>query len=151
MTAPAVSVRTQVRDAVMQALLDLRNQSTARVQDFDVSPKYLAVEECTKFPTYCVVATDERMEAQTLLEVTSTMTLLVVIYVKDTADPRAKLDAAIEDAYDTMIMLQTRLADRVWKMNLEDITTDEGAATSQPHAQAVLRWNLHHRRRSTAV
>lgn len=148
---PAVSIRTQARDAVMEALLNQRNQSTARVQDFDVSPKYLAVEECTKFPTYCVVATDERVEAQTLHETTNTMTLLIVIYVKDMADPRAKLDASIEDAYDTMIGLQARMADRIWKMTLDDITADEGAATSHPHAQAVLRWSLSHRRRSTAV
>lgn len=151
MSAPAISVRTQVRDAIMQALRDLQHQPSARVQDFDVSPKYLTCEECARFPTYCVVATDERPDRQTLMETDCTLTVLIVIYAKDTQDPRAKLDASIEDAYDTMILLQTRLADRVWKMTMEDLTSDEGAATSQPHAQAVLRWNLHHRRRATAV
>lgn len=148
---PAVSIRTQARDAVMDALLNQRNQSTARVQDFDVSPKYLGCDECTKFPTYCVIATDERMEAQTLRDRDSTLTLLIVIWAKDTQDPRAKLDASIEDAYDAMIGLQARIADRIWKLSLDDITADEGASTSHPHAQAVLRWSLSHRRRSTAV
>ncbi|MCS6289429.1 MAG: hypothetical protein H8K10_10675 [Nitrospira sp.] len=150
MSAPTVSVRTQVRDLFLQALLNLKNWPTVREPSFDVSPKYLEAGECKTFPTYCVVATDERIESQTLEHMSCTLTLLVVIYAKDDTDPRARLDAALEDAYEALLGVKARQPDTMWKLDLEDVTTDEGARSSHPYAQAQLRWSVRHRRR-TAV
>lgn len=151
MTAPSVSTRTIVRDAAIAALDLLRAQSTARVQTFDVSPRYLAAEECKRFPTYCVVVTDESPAPQTFEKDSCELTLLIVIYAKHDEDPRGYLDAAIEDVYEAMLLLQATLKDLVWKMKLTDLTADEAATTSHPHAQALQRWSLHHRRRATAA
>ena len=143
----STSVRTIIRDGVVQALTTLKQTQAARLPNFTISLTYDQVEDCKTFPTYCVVVTDEQVEAHSLTHMDCVSTLLTVLYVQDQKDPRAKLDAAIEDVYEAVMRWgQSNLAS-VWRMVCSEVTTDEGTRIAKPNAQAVLRWQLHYRRR----
>jgi hypothetical protein len=142
----STSVRTQVRDGIVEALQTLLRQGAARHRDFAVSLTYDTVEECTKWPTYCVIVTDETLTEQTLRHLGSELNVLTVLYVRDTKDPRAALDAAIEDVYEAVAGWCEQARGLIWKWRLAELSTDEGTRIAKPHAQAVLRWSLAHRR-----
>lgn len=141
-----MSIRTEIRDGLANALTALQRSQAARIKDFTVSLTYDLIEECTKFPTYCVVVTDEALTTQSMSQVDCTATVLTVLYVQDAKDPRAKLDLAIEDVYDAVRQWGQGQRNTVWNLTLDSIETDEGTRIAKPHAQAVLRWSLHHRR-----
>lgn len=150
MSTPTVSDRTIVRDAIMTALTNRQNQDGMRLKTFDVSPNFLTPEECTRAVTYCVVVTNETMQAFTQQQRDCAMTLLLILYVRDEQDVRAMLDKAIEDVYETMLLFQSAQS-AAWKLTLDELTTDEGTTVAKPHAQAVLRWSCHHGRAMRAA
>ena len=135
-----VSARTLVRDAVMGTLVGRQDTTGPRIPLYDVVPNFLASEECKRFPTYCVVVTDETPQAYTQEQREYQLTVVVVIWAKHERDVRAALDAAIEDVYDAMLQVQQSLMGIAWKLVLDGITTDDGATATKPHAQAVQRW-----------
>lgn len=141
-----VSTRTLVRDAVMGALSARRETVGPRLPVYDVVPNFLAIEECKRFPTYCVVVTDEIPQPFTQEQREYQLTVVVVCYARHESDVRAVLDAAIEDVYDTMLIVQRSLQGMAWKLVLESLTTDDGATATKPHAQAVQRWTCSHGR-----
>lgn len=145
------SPRTTLRNAILAAFNQRENTDAMRIQAYDVILNYLSEEQVTQAVTYCVVVTDEMPTTQTMQKDDCLMTALIVIYIKDTGDSRAKLDAAIEDAYETVLTVQGTLREIVWKLKLENITTDEGTTIARPYAQAVQRWSAHHRRAAVAV
>lgn len=151
MSIPPVSARTLVRDAVIATFEQRKGDDGVRVKAYDVSPNFLTVEECKRWPTYCVIVTDEAPSEFTQRQVDCTMTLTIVIYVKDDRDVRAALDAAIEDVYDTMLLAVARIGEAAWQLTLTELTTDDGTTIAKPHAQAIQRWHCHHGRATTAA
>lgn len=147
MSAP-VSIRTQVRDAFVAALESMAGSSSARLPGADILTAYSTVEEVKKFPSYCVVATDEAIELKSQMAADISMTILVVLYVKSDGDVRALLDAAIEDVWEALRGLQL-LKSVASQLQIESITTDEGTTVVKPYAQAVMRWTAQVRRAVT--
>jgi hypothetical protein len=145
------SHRTIARDAIVTCLEQLKAGGAARVKEFAVSLRYLTEQETSGKTTYCVVITDESGNPQTLERDSWDMTALIVLYAYDTRDPRARLDAAIEDVSEAVLQLAATLKDAIWKLKLTEITTDEGTTAAGPWAQAVTRWSLSHRRRAMAA
>lgn len=141
----AVSMRTQVRDAVVAALGHITDSPSARVPGAQIVTAFATTEELKKSPTYCVVVTNEDLTLLTQQAADSRMTVLVVVYVKSDGDLRAVLDAAIDDVWDTIRMAQS-LRPIVSHMQLDSIETDEGTTIAKPFAQAVMRWTAHTRR-----
>lgn len=149
MSTLARSNRTVLRDAVIAELTALKGRGQARVPSFGLSLNYLSADELKQDVTYCVVVTDEAPQAQTLGRRDCAMTLVVVLYVRDKDDLRAKLDAAIEDVYETLLLVQQRLTPGLWKMDLDEVTTDDNTTAAKDVAQAVQRWTCHHHRTTT--
>ena len=54
-----MSNRTIARDAIVSGLENLKRSESARVKDFEISPRYLTAEETNTKQTYCVIVTDE--------------------------------------------------------------------------------------------
>ncbi|MGL4296273.1 MAG: hypothetical protein ACRCTG_11195 [Aestuariivirga sp.] len=150
MSGLTTSHRTILRDAVVAELTALKGSGRARVPTFGLSTQFLSADEVKYDVTYCVVVTDEALQAQTLRDRDSVMTLVLVLYVRDKDDLRARLDAAIEDVYDAMLLVQHRLAPGLWKMALDELTTDDNTTAVKDLAQAVQRWSCHHHRQTTA-
>jgi hypothetical protein len=142
MIALATSPRTILRDACIEQLLARKNQSSARVKSFAVSPRYLTEQETKQANTYCVLVTDEQLQDFTHQTRDASVTLKLVLYAYDTSDSRALLDAMIEDAHDVVRGLrnQAELADQIWKITLDSITTDEATTAAGPWAQAICQW-----------
>ena len=140
------SDRTVVRDTIIEALQARLGTEGMRLDGYDVSPAYLSIEECKRFPTYCVIVTDETLHGFSQQQRECEMTVLVICYVKHERDVRMVLDAAIEDVYDTMLLVQGNLPGIAWMLKLEEIKADEGATATKPHAQAVHRWTCSHGR-----
>lgn len=145
-----VSNRTIIRDLVVDTFRKREGQDGMRLNAFDVSTNYLTPEECKRFPTYCVIVTNETPGPLTQAQRDCVMTLMIVIYAKHEKDVRADLDAAIEDAYDTLLLAQAG-SHGAWKWDLQDLSTDEGTTIAKPHAQAIQRWNCHHGRATRAA
>lgn len=141
----ALSMRTQVRDAVVSALGQIADSPSARVPGAQVLTQFCTVEELKKSPTYCVVVTNEDLTLQTQQAIDSKMTVLVVVYVRSESDLRATLDAAIDDVWDTLRVAQS-LRQLVSQLQLDSIETDEGTTIVKQFAQAVMRWTAHTRR-----
>lgn len=148
MSAPAVSTRTIIRDTVMQQLAVRKGQASVRVKAFAVSPRFLTEQETKQANTYCVVVTDEQMQGFTQAKRDASLTLKLVLYAYDTADPRAVLDAMIEDAHDIVMGLASHpdLQGLVWNIKPDSITTDEATTAAGPWAQALCRWTVQHSR-----
>ncbi len=141
----ALSMRTQVRDAVVSALRQIADSPSARVPGAQILTQFCTVEEVKKSPTYCVVVTNEDLTLQTQQAIDSRMTVLVVVYVRSEGDLRTTLDAAIDDVWDTLRVAQS-LRPLVSQLQLDSIETDEGTTIVKPFAQAVMRWTAHTRR-----
>lgn len=150
MSALAVSHRTVLRDAVIAALHAAKQTDRVRVKKFDVSTNYLNADELKQEVMYCVIVTDETPAAQTGQLDDCRLALTLVLYVRDQGDVRAVLDAAIEDVYETLLLVQASVQEAIWQMKLEQITTDENTTAAKPIAQAVQRWTCRHHRRATA-
>ena len=142
----AVSTRTLVRDAIVMALRVRLTDASMRRRPYDISLNYLSVQECQRFPTYCVVVTDESSGAHTLTAREFQMAVVIVIYVRDEGDVRGELDAAIEDVYETLLIVQRGLGTVGWKVVLDNLNSDEGTTVAKPYAQCVQRWICHHGR-----
>ena len=149
MSALAASNRTILRDAVVAELTALKGSGRARVPAFGLSTNFLNADEVKQDITYCVVVTDESIQAQTLMQRESAMTLVLVLYVREKDDLRAKLDAAIEDVYEALLLVQQRVKPDIWKMALDELTTDDNTTAAKDVAQAVQRWTCHHHRKTT--
>jgi hypothetical protein len=149
-TAP-MSHRTVVRNVVMETLTNRVGDVGMRLPQFDVAANYLSPEECKRFPTYCVVVTDETPAVFTLQQIDCALLVMLVLYVRHETDVRAMLDAAIEDVYDTMLLVEQSLIGTVWQMALTTLTTDESTTIAKPYAQAVQRWSCHHGRSPRAA
>ncbi len=150
MSVPGLSDRTVLRDAVVEMFRSREGKEGPRLKDYDVSLNFLTELECKRFPTYCVIVTDETMSAFTQQNRDCVMQLKIVIYAKDEGDVRAVLDAAIEDAYEVMLLVQASKPN-IWQVTIEEITTDEGTTVAKPHAQAIQRWGCHHGRAMRAA
>lgn len=149
MSVLATSNRTVLRDAVVAELTALKGSSRARVPAFAVSTNFLNADELKQDITYCVVVTDEAQQSQMLGARDASMTLVVVLYVRDKDDLRARLDAAIEDVYEALLLVQHRIKPGIWKMDLDEVTTDDNTTAVKDIAQAVQRWTCHHHRTTT--
>lgn len=150
MSAPAISHRTILRDAVVAALQAAKQTDRVRVKKYDVSTNYLNADELKQDVTYCAIVTDEAPAGQTMREDDCRLTLTLVLYVRDQPDVRAALDASIEDVYETLLLVQASVQETIWQMKLEQLTTDENTTAAKPIAQAVQRWTCRHHRRATA-
>lgn len=141
----AVSIRTQVRDAFVDALTTINRSPAARVPGAQVLTQYVTAEEVLKSPTYCVVVTNESINVISQMSADVTLTVLVVIYVKSDTDVRAVLDGAIDDVWDALRMGHILKSD-VSQLSVESIETDEATTAAKPFAQAVMRWTAFVRR-----
>lgn len=148
MTTLSTSPRTLIRDAIMSMLETRKNQALSRIQSFAVSPKFLSPPELTQSNTYCVIATDEAFQRSTHSVDESELTIKLVIYAKDTKDPRAPLDAMIEDARDAMTGLigHPDVRGVVSRVVPESIATNESTTDAEHLAQAVFVWTIQQRR-----
>lgn len=147
----STSTRTIVRDAIVAEFTAMKTAGQARVPEFDIRTRWLNEQETKQLSTYCIVATDETRAPQTQRHDNYDLTAVVVIYAHDAVDPRAKLDAMIEDAIGAVLQAARNLKEWVWKLVLDEITADEGTTAAGPWAQAVLRWTVSHRRTAFAV
>lgn len=150
MSTPAISTRTLVRDAVLSELAALKGTERARVKAFDLSSNFLNADEIRANVTYCVVVTDESLTAQTLQRAESALSLVLVLYVREQTDLRARLDAAIEDVYETLLLVRERLTGEVSHFHLTELTTDDNTTAVKGVAQAIQRWTCRHQRRALA-
>lgn len=152
MSTPTVSHRTAIRDAVLATFESRRGADGMRVKEFDVARYWLSVEQCQRFPTYCVIVTDEVPGEKTQRAVNFGLTLAVVIYVKDDHDPRRALDAAIEDVYETLLLVQDTIDEESsWQFSPQELSSDDGTSIAHPYALAVQRWQCEHRRPKIAA
>lgn len=144
MSAPAVSTRTIIRDTVMQVLESRKGQTVCRVKSFAVSPRFLTEQETKQANTYCVIVTDEDITVSRQSQRDISATVKLVLYAHDTKDPRAVLDAMIEDIYEVMLGSagHADLRDLVWQVMPETLTTDEATTAAGPWAQALWTWTL---------
>jgi hypothetical protein len=138
-------IRTQVRDVFVDALRTIDNLPTVRVKGAEIVTQYLNVDECRKYPTYGVIVTNEAVSHGAQMHADVTMTVLIVVYVRQERDARAMLDGAIEDIWEVLRSGQLVKA-VVPYLELESIDTDDGTTSAKPFAQAVLRWQAHVRR-----
>lgn len=150
MSALAISTRTLVRDAVLAELTALKQSERARVKQFGVSSNFLSADELKQDITYCVVVTDEAVTGQTLQQRDSVLTVVIVLYVREQTDLRAKLDAAIEDVYEALLLVRERLKHDVMQLQLTEVTTDDNTTAVKGVAQAIQRWTCRHQRRALA-
>lgn len=150
MSALTTSARTLVRDAVLAELTALKQSDRGRLKAFDLSSNFLSVDELKQNITYCVVVTDESMTGQTLAKRDSVLSLVIVLYVREQTDLRAKLDAAIEDVYEALLLVQERLKGDVSQFQLNELTTDDNTTAVKGVAQAIQRWTCRHQRRALA-
>lgn len=150
MSALAISARTLVRDAVLAELTTLKQSDRARVKAFAVSSNFLSADELKQDITYCVIVTDETLSGQTLAKRDSVLTVVVVLYVREQTDLRAKLDAAIEDVYEALLLVRERLKQDVSQFQLNEITTDDNTTAVKGVAQSIQRWTCRHQRRALA-
>jgi hypothetical protein len=146
----AVSTRTLVRDAVIRILTSRKKDAQVRVAEFAVSPRFLSEQETNQKHTYCVIITDEQVDTASSSQRARgfAITVKIVCYAYDQADPHAVLDAMIEDAAAAMGLLVTQpeLRGLVWHVVPESITTDEGTTAALPWGQAVCQWSARHAR-----
>lgn len=140
-----LSIRTQVRDAVVAALSTIAQSPTVRVPGGQVVTNFASEKELTKFPSYCVVVTDEAIDLKTQQAADVALTVLVVVYVRSEGDVRAMLDGAIEDVWDALRAGQLAKP-VVSQLTIDTIETDEGTTIVKPFAQAVMRWTAQVRR-----
>lgn len=150
MSALAISTRTLVRDAVLAELTALKQSERARVKAFAVASNFLSADELKQDVTYCVVVTDETLTGQTLEHRDSVLSLVLVLYVREQTDLRAKLDAAIEDVYEALLLVRERLKQDVSQFQLSELTTDDNTTAVKGVAQAIQRWTCRHQRRALA-
>lgn len=140
-----MSVRTVVRDAIVQEFEAMQTGQNGRVVDFDISTRWLIDTETKRKATYCVVVTEESRGSHSLHEDLYTMVGLIILYAHDTTDPRAKLDLMIEDAIDA-IRRGLRNVQGVTRAMIESIQTSEGSTAEGDWPQAVVRWQVQHPR-----
>jgi hypothetical protein len=140
------SVRTIIRDRIVEEFHIVKNSQSGQVQEFDIELRWLSPEETTRSSTYCVIVTDETRSGQTLEHDAYQLTGAVVLYAKDTSDARAKLDLMIEDAINVLRRAFQALKDTFQKAALETITTSEASTAEGDWPQAVIRWSGVHRR-----
>lgn len=141
-----LSTRTLVRDAIVKGFDNLKRAGTGRVKDFAISLRWLHEQDTLQSNTVCIVTTDETRSPQTLLQDTYDLQTTVVLYVNTPTDPRAVLDAMIEDAIETVTLVAPALKEWAWNFTLTEITTDDATKAAGPWAQALLRWAVSHRR-----
>lgn len=145
------SARTIVRDAILAAFVQAKQSGAVRMSDFATSLRWLTEQETTQKNTYSLIVTDEQRTPDTLSKDRYDMTAVVVIYAYDSRDPRAALDAMIEDAIDICLRAERTMQPLTMKMHLESIATDEGTTAAGPWAQAVLRWTVVHYRAASMI
>lgn len=145
------STRTLVRDALAKGFENLKRAGTGRVKDFAISLRWIHEQESIQSNTVCIVTTDETRTAQTLTHDAYDLQATVVLYVNDPTDPRAMLDAMIEDAIETVWLVAPSLKEWAWNFTLSEITTDDATKAAGPWAQALLRWAVSHRRMRATV
>ncbi len=152
MSTSPISHRTTIRDAVLAMFESRRGADGMRVKEFDMSRYWIGPDQCARFPTYCVLVTDEVPGEKTQRTVNFGLTLTVVIYAKDDHDPRRALDAAIEDVYETMLLVQDTIDEEIsWQFSLQELSSDDGTSIAHPYALAVQRWQCEHRRPKMAA
>jgi hypothetical protein len=144
MIALATSPRTILRDACILQLIARKNQASARVRSFAVSPRYLTEQETKQANTYCVIVTDEQTQGFSHATHDVSVTLKLVLYAHDAEDPRGTLDGMIEDAHDVVRGLrnQADVASQLWNIMPDTVTTDEATTAAGPWAQAVCVWTV---------
>ncbi len=140
-----LSIRTQVRDAIVAALQTIDATPTVRQPGAQILTHYAEVGEIKKSPTLCVIVTNEEVDVRVQMHAEVTLSILVVLYVRSETDVRAALDAAIEDVWEVLRSGQLVKA-VVSQLRLDSIDTDEGTTSAKPFAQAVMRWSAQIRR-----
>jgi hypothetical protein len=143
-STPSISVRTTLRDTVMEVLLALKGQSVVRVKSFAVSNRFLVEQETKQANTYCVIVTDEEPGSMTQRSRDFRATLKIIAYAYDTKDPHSVLDAMIEDLYESMagIGRHPDLVHVIQQVTVEGLTTDEATTAADSWAQAVRTWSF---------
>lgn len=144
MSAPAVSVRTIIRDAVIQTLESRKGQSLVRVKSFAVSNRFLTEQETKQANTYCVIMTDEDPGSMTQQGRSFDATLKVVAYAYDAKDPHAVLNAMIEDLYEAMADMGNHadLRALIEQVTVGGLTTDEATTAAGSWTQAIRTWTF---------
>jgi hypothetical protein len=142
-----MSTRTIVRDQIATQFLVLKETAAGRVAEFDISLRWLNMDETKRASTYCIVVTDEQRNASTLLHDEYELRGVVVLYAYDTTDARAHLDLMIEDTLDVLRrafrLIQT---ENIFRALIESITVSEASTAEDAWPQAVVRWTaIHHR------
>jgi len=133
--------RTELRDAILTAL--------ARLDGVSLSKTWDAPEDITKHPTICVIVTDESgIEPMTLQHADVPLMVVIVGYVRSEEDCRAALDTLIEDVW--RIVRTTQAINLLaWKIEVPEISCDDGTRIAKPIAQFVMRWRMHVSRQLT--
>jgi hypothetical protein len=148
MIATAQTIRTQIRDAAMQALRFINEDKSGAYysKQVYVSSSFDEETQVEGFPTFCVILTDEDVTYDLMTSATVMGKLMVVCYAKSENDPREALDTALEDAVKALTIYPPLRA-LVQRMQLQGITTDEATRMAKPFAQAVMSWDVQYSRK----
>jgi hypothetical protein len=141
-----MSVRTTIRDRIVQEFAVMQQAESGRVPEFDISLRWLTVDEGKRAATYCVLVTDETRNAGTLQYDDYELVGAVVLYAHETRDPRGKLDLMIEDALEVLRRAFRGLEQAIERAMVEEIKTTESSTAEGEWPQAVIRWRALHRR-----
>lgn len=145
----APSVRTSIRDAIVQAFELSNGSPDRRVPEYEVSVRYLNMDETKQSATYCVIVSDEaRADGNSFQRDMVSATVKLILWANDASDPRGKLDGMIEDACETLrAALATLRADQtIVSGTLDEIQSDEATTAAGPLAQAVMRLSVTYQR-----
>lgn len=140
------SVRTIIRDRLVDEFEARRDAQAGRVTDFDISLRWLSETEVKRASTYCVVMTDEQRSSQTMQDDEYRLTGVIILYANDSKDSRSKLDDMIEDAMDVLRLTLRALLGTIQSGAIDSVTTTEASTAEGDWTQAVIRWSGIHRR-----
>lgn len=135
-----------VRDGIVAEFETMQAAGSGRVQEFDISLRWLTETETKRASTYCIIVTDEQRTSHTLHDDAYQLSGVIVLYAQDTRDARAKIDLMLEDAIEVLRRAFHGMASVLQKASVESITTSEGSTAEAYWTQGVIRWSGVHRR-----
>lgn len=149
MSEPAVSKRTQIRDAFFNALAQIStaNASRAYRTTATVEKLWLQYDQFVRYPGLCVIVTDEQVASDSHQSFRSECDVKIVGYSSNDKDPRAALDAIIEDTLEALSRNDESIRSIVSGLQLEEIACDDGAEVSKPFGKFVMTWKCSFTRR----
>lgn len=148
----AWSDRTAVRAAFLAALALNKGRADVREPEFQLATDFLNDDQLVQAIAYCVMITDEEPE-ETQKRVPGavpySLGVKLVIYARDERDRHARLDAAIQDVWESLHNGQ-RVKDVVPFLEYGGLQVMGEGTDSKSIGQAVMRWTARGLRRSVS-